>query len=148
MRSWILKKYLDQAGKPLELVNAASYSKVPPPFSLVAQGRQAADALNYGLYVAKPGADGLGIEYEFSDGKNYAKKRSSFRTRASYLSQITTEVTMNGVPTDHLIQWRGGFGDATVLNRAAEQHAVYYDPHEAAMLGSARESSPTRTPNR
>src|SRR5271168_2968749 len=74
VRSWILKKYSDHAGKPLELVNEASSSKVAPPFSVVLGDVHAADALNYGLYVAKPSSNGLGIEYEFSDGKNYAKK--------------------------------------------------------------------------
>jgi YidC/Oxa1 family membrane protein insertase len=134
VRSWILKKYRDKEGKPLELINAASYSKVAPPFSLVLRDDKASDALNYGLYVAKPSANGLGIEYEFSNGKDYAKKTFQF-SKSGYLSHIETEVTINGVPTDHLIQWRGGFGDATVLNRSAEEHAVYFDPHEASMLG-------------
>ncbi len=134
VRSWILKKYTDHAGKPLELINAASYSKVAPPFSVVLRDDHAADALNYGLYTAKPAAGNLGIEYEFSDGKNYAKKTFQF-SKSGYLSQVSTEVTVNGVPTDHLIQWRGGFGDATVLNRVGEQHAVYFDPHESGTLG-------------
>ncbi len=134
VRSWILKKYRDKQGKPLELINAASYAKVAPPFSIVLRDDKAADALNYGLYVAKPAANGLGIEYEFSNGKDYAKKTFQF-SKSGYLSHVETEVTINGVPTDHLIQWRGGFGDATVLNRTAEEHAVYFDPHEASMLG-------------
>ncbi len=129
----MLKKYSDHAGKPLGIgERRPATAKVAPPFSLVLRDDKAADALNYGLYVAKPAADGLGIEYEFSDGKNYAKKSFQF-SKNGYLSQITTEVTVNGVPTDHLIQWRGGFGDATVLNRAGEQHAVYFDPHESGM---------------
>src|SRR5580692_5249725 len=74
VRSWILKKYRDKQGKPLELVNAASYSKVAPPFSVVLRDEKASDALNYGLYVAKPAPDGLGVEYTFSNGKDYAKK--------------------------------------------------------------------------
>ncbi|MGP0073422.1 MAG: membrane protein insertase YidC [Bryobacteraceae bacterium] len=134
VRSWILKKYKDRGGKPLELVNAASYSKVAPPFSIVLRDEKAADALNYGLYVAKPLANGLGIEYTFSNGTDYALKKFQF-SQSGYLSQITTEVTINGVPTDHLIQWRGGFGDTTVLNRTGEEHAVYYDQHEAGTLG-------------
>jgi YidC/Oxa1 family membrane protein insertase len=138
VRSWILKKYRDKQGQPLELVNAASYSKVAPPFSVALRDDKASDILNYGLYVAKPAANGLGVEYEFSDGKNYAKKTFQFANSGgahAFLSQIETEVTINGMPTDHLIQWRGGFGDASVLNRTAEQHVVYFDPHEAAMLG-------------
>jgi YidC/Oxa1 family membrane protein insertase len=134
VRSWILKKYNDRAGKPLELVNAASYSKVAPPFSVVLRDDKAADALNYGLYMAKPTENGLGIQYTFSDGKNYAQKTFQF-SKSGYLPQITTEVTVSGVPTEHLIQWRGGFGDPTVLNRTGEEHAVYFDPHEAGTLG-------------
>ena len=131
--SWVLKKYPDHAGKPLELVNAAALGKVPPPFSLSLKDQQAAGALNSGLYSAKPTEDGLGIEYEFSNGKNYARKSFRF-SKNSYLSQITTEVKQNGVPTQHLIEWRGGFGDATVLNRVGEQHAVHYDLSQGKLI--------------
>jgi len=137
VRSWVLKKYRDHAGKPLELVNPGSISKVAPPLSVALKDDKAADALNFGLYMAKPSADNLGIEYEFSDGKNYAKKSVQF-SKNGYLSQISSEVTVNGVPTEHLIQWRGGFGDSTVVNRVGEQHAAYFDPHEASMMGLAQ----------
>ncbi len=133
VHSWVLKKYLDHAGKPLELVNQASFAKVPAPFSLSLKDSQAADVLNYGLYAAKPSPGGLGIEYEFSDGKNHAKKTFQF-TKDGYLSQIATEVSQNGVPVDHLIQWRGGFGDPTSLNRIAEQHDVYYDLSQGKLI--------------
>jgi YidC/Oxa1 family membrane protein insertase len=125
-KSWVLKKYQDHAGKPLELVNQTALGKVPPPFSLALKDEQAGNALNYGLYVGKPTPDGLGIQYEFSDGVNYAKKSFQF-PKNGYLSQISTEVTRNGSPVEHMIEWRGGFGDTTVLNRVAEEHAVYYD---------------------
>ena len=126
VQSWVLKNYKDRAGKSLDLVNSASLSKVPPPFALSTKDDKIADALNSGLYVAKPEPNGLGITYEFSDGMNYAKKTFQF-TQAGYLTQVTTEVTHNGAPLDHLIDWRGGFGDAAVVNRAAERHGVYYD---------------------
>ena len=126
VRSWVLKKYKDTSGKPLDLVNSASFTKVAPPFSLALKDEQIANALNFGLYTAKPDADGMGIQYEFSDGVNYAKKTFHF-TQNGYLSQVTTEVTHNGAPMDHMIAWRGGFGDASVLNRAGERQGVYYD---------------------
>ncbi len=134
VRSWILKKYRDHEGKPLELVNEGSFSKVAPPLSVSLQDDQAANALNFGLFVAKPSADKLGVEYEFSDGKHYAKKSLQF-SKSGYLAQLSSEVTLNGSPAEHLIQWRGGFGDATVQNRVGDQHAVYFDPHEAGLLG-------------
>jgi YidC/Oxa1 family membrane protein insertase len=133
VHSWVLKKYLDHSGKPLELVNQASFSKVPGPFSLSLKDSQAADVLNYALYASKPSADGLGIEYEFSDGRNHAKKTFQF-SKDGYLSQVATEVTQNGVPVDNLIQWRGGFGDPTSLNRIAEQHVVYYDLNQGKLI--------------
>jgi len=134
VQSWILKKYKDSAGKPLELVNPNSLSKVAGPLSLSLADPQAANSLNFGLYTAKPGADGLSVVYEFSDGKNYARKTFEF-PKNGYLTQVTTEVTQNGTPVAHSIQWRGGFGDATVLNRVADEHAVYYDPHQSGTLG-------------
>jgi YidC/Oxa1 family membrane protein insertase len=133
VHSWVLKKYLDHAGKPLELVNQASFSKVPAPFSLALKNSQAADVLNYGLYAAKPSPGGLGIEYEFSDGKNHAKKTFQF-SKDGYLSQVATEVSENGVPVDNLIEWRGGFGDPTSLNRIAEQHVVSYDLSQSKLI--------------
>src|SRR5271165_3678481 len=35
IQSWLLKKYLDHNGKPLELVNSAGLVKVPSPFALL-----------------------------------------------------------------------------------------------------------------
>lgn len=137
VRSWILKKYKDRTGKPLELINEASYSKVAPPFSIVLRDEKAADALNYGLYVAKPSADGLGIQYTFSNGIDYALKSFEF-SKSGYLSQIITEVNINGVPTDHMVQWRGGFGDPTVINRTAEEHALYFDPQASGILSQGK----------
>src|SRR5262249_2868124 len=110
----------------LDLVNPASFAKVPPPFSLALKDDQAANALNFGLYVAKPEADGLGIQYEFSDGTNYAKKSFHFSNNG-YLAQVSTEVTRNGAPVEHSIAWRGGFGDPAVLNRIGDRQAVSYD---------------------
>ena len=126
VRSWLLKKYLDQTGKPLELVNASAQAKVVAPFALALVDEQAASLLNFALYQATPTSDGLGVDYEFSDGKNYAKKAFRFGQN-SYLVQVSTEVRQHAQAVPHSIEWRGGFGDSTVLNRVAEQHAVYYD---------------------
>jgi YidC/Oxa1 family membrane protein insertase len=128
LRSWVLKKYKDRNGKPLELVNSASFNKVAAPFSLALSDEQAQNAVNFGYYVAKPDPDHLGIQYEFSDGVHYAKKTFRF-TQNGYLSQVATEVTHNGEPVAHMIAWRGGFGDAAVLNRSADRHAVAFDLH-------------------
>jgi YidC/Oxa1 family membrane protein insertase len=135
VQSWMLKKYLDHNGKPLELVNAASFAKAPPPFSLSMKDDKTAGVLNYALYVPKPSADGLSIEYEFSDGKNHARKSFQF-SKNGYLSQVISEVSQSGVPVEHMLQWRGGFGDSTVPNRLSEQHSVYYDLAQKSTFSS------------
>lgn len=139
VRSWVLKKYKDHAGKPLELVNQVSLAKVPPPFSLALKDDKANSSLNYGLYVAKPGPDGLGIQYEFSDGVYDAKKSFHF-SKDGYLSQVSTEVTHNGSPVEHMIAWRGGFGDSTEINRTAKRHAVHYDLSQSKLISKDAKS--------
>ena len=111
VRSWILKKFTDSAGKPLELVNEAAVNKAGYPFSLFFRDRQPSTDLNTALFAGKPSADGLGVEYEFSDGKVVCHKSFQF-ARNSYLTQVSTSVTEGTAGIPHLIAWRGGFGDA------------------------------------
>jgi YidC/Oxa1 family membrane protein insertase len=126
VRSWQLKKYKDGTGKPLELVNTAAAAKVYYPFSLLFGEQKPSTDVNQALYVGKPTADGLGIDYEFSNEKTTSRKSFRF-TKNAYLSQVTTEVLEGTVAVPHLIAWRGGFGDATVLKAAGAQHTVYFD---------------------
>ena len=74
VQQWILKKYTDDAGKPLELVNAAAAPKAGYPFDLFFDQKKPATDLNSALFAAKPDADGLGITYEYSDGVVTARK--------------------------------------------------------------------------
>src|SRR5579871_4329426 len=133
VKSWVLKKFLDSSGKPLELVNTAALTKIPAPFAISLKDQQISSELNQALFIAKPAPGGLGIDYEFSDGKNYCRKSFQFGSD-TYLAQITTEVTANGVPAAHSIEWRGGFGDASVLNRAGEQQSIYYDLAQSKLV--------------
>lgn len=127
VRSWTLKKYKDSDGKPLNIVNTAVAGLVDAPFSLIfPAGHKPAADLNHALFAGKMAADGLGVEYEFSDGKTSCRKSFEF-SRDSYISKFTSEVTDNGAPVPHMIEWRGGFGDQSVVNADSAQHSVYYD---------------------
>lgn len=127
VKSWTLKKYKDSAGKPLELIDTPAGGGTPEPFSLLFPANHAPSTdPNSALFAAKAAGDGIGVDFEFFDGKVSCRKSFRFE-RASYLSKVTTEATQNGTPLSHMIEWRGGFGDATVLNAPAAQHALYYD---------------------
>lgn len=131
IKSWILKKYTDSNGKPLDLVSAAGVAKVGYPFSIQVKGNPEWAPINNAIFAAKA-VDG-GYEFEYSDGRTTAKK--TFHTRpGSYLVDVTSELTENGVPTKHLLAWRGGFGDASVPNAAATKHSIVFDTAENKLI--------------
>jgi len=134
-RSWVLKRYKDHEGKPLELVNEKSLAKVPAPFSLAFKSTAPSNDPNNALFKLNRSADGDDLTFEFSDGRALTKKTFHFE-KASYLVGVTSEVTQNGVLLAHSLTWRGGFGDASVVNPTAVQHALYYDPaYSGGFLG-------------
>src|SRR5713226_4282924 len=110
IQSWTLKKYKDSANKPLEVVNTAGAPVIGFPFSLGFKNQKPSVDLNNVLYAVKRSDDGLEIDFEFSNGKVFARKIFHF-VKDSYQSEVSTEVTEGGVPLPHLIEWRGGFRD-------------------------------------
>lgn len=139
VRSWVLKKYRDSAGKPLQLVNAAATSRSLYPFSLDLQDTELADQINKGgLFLAKPQPDQRGIDYEYSNARVTVRKSFRFLPD-SYLVQVQSEVLQNGAGLPHFLTWRGGFGDAEVQNAAAVQHTLYFDPaHSSPTINEAK----------
>ncbi len=129
VRSWKLKKYT-AGGKPLELVNTAS--TVDFPFALYFKTAPSANP-NTALFKAEPQPNGLGIIYTFSDGHLVVQKKFLF-TKSSYQTQISTEVTQDGKPVPHLIEWRGGFGDAAVPNPAVDTISLRYDATDGKLI--------------
>jgi YidC/Oxa1 family membrane protein insertase len=126
VRSWILKKYADSDGTPLELVNASAALKTGFPFSLRFKDPPPATDLNQALYAVKPAPDGLGVDFEYSDGDLVARKSFRFQQK-SYLSEFNSEVWKDGSRLAHAIEWRGAFGDSTAQNAATVQNSVHYD---------------------
>ncbi|HLK69908.1 MAG TPA: membrane protein insertase YidC [Bryobacteraceae bacterium] len=128
VRSWVLKaadkkgnyKYRGNDGKPLDLINPASHPPCPPnapcldaPFSLYFPGQQPSVKVNSVNYAQTLDTDGLGVAYMFSDGHTTVRKTFRFE-KTSYLSQVSSDVTIDGRPVAHMLQWRGGFGDFTI----------------------------------
>jgi YidC/Oxa1 family membrane protein insertase len=127
VKSWTLKKFKDRAGKPLELVNPAAIAKAGRPFGYEFRGRKPAVDLNQALFQAKESDGGLTVDFDFSYNGTTAKKSFAFQ-RDSYLLQVTSEAASGGQPLQHLLVWRGGFGDLAVHSPASQQNAIRYDP--------------------
>jgi len=133
-----LKKTTGNDSKTLDVVNTASGLEYP--FSLYFPKDKPATNPNWAWFEQVPDPDGLGVSYAFSDGHLSVKKAFRFK-KDSYLSTVTTEATLDGKPIPHLIQWRGGFGDLTIANAAANQRTLYFDLTENKLVEQAPKSA-------
>lgn len=124
IRSWQLKKTKGNDGKPLDLVNPAS--GLDFPYSLYFPGTKPAVNVNWTWYQQAVESDHLGVTYTYSDGHVSVRKVIRFQQK-SYLSMVSTEVTLDGKPLPAMIQWRGGFGDLTVAAASTNQRSLYFD---------------------
>jgi YidC/Oxa1 family membrane protein insertase len=131
-KSWVLKKFNDDAGKPLELINLAA-GNVPAPFSIDFTGQKPRFDPNKVLYEAKVSADGTSVDYEYSDGGATIRKSFVF-SKDSYLATIKSTVVENNTPIPHVLTWRGGFGDQTVRAPSAAVHTVHYDTAASKLI--------------
>ncbi|MFT4114383.1 membrane protein insertase YidC [Silvibacterium sp.] len=120
VKSWILKKYTDDSGKPLDLVNQPAAAKFGYPLSLFAYDGGVRSRLNNGLYVAS--ATGTlsapnTLSFDYSAGGLTVHKSFSFDS--SYVIHASVKVTDNGAPVTAMLAWPAGFGDQTTLPQYA-----------------------------
>ncbi|MEO6912325.1 MAG: membrane protein insertase YidC, partial [Edaphobacter sp.] len=112
VKSWILKRYKADNGKPLDIVHDQAAEKVGYPLSLYTYEPALTASLNQALYV--PSATGdlaapAKLTFTYSDGVTQVRKTFSFDE--TYVLHAQVEVTRNGVPVRALLSWPGGFGD-------------------------------------
>ena len=114
--SWILKKYKDDAGKPLDLVNPKTAAKVGYPISLWTYDAGLRNRLAQALYV--PSATGrinapATLTFTYSNSDLEVKKVLTFD--ASYVVHVDVTATEHGNPVTAMVAWPGGFGDQETL---------------------------------
>ena len=120
VKSWVLKKYKDDSGKPLDLVNQEAAGKFGLPLSLYSYDVALRNQLNSALYV--PSATGTltapaTLSFTYSSGGLAVHK--TFHFDSSYVIGADVSVTQNGAPAAALLAWPAGLGDATTLPQYA-----------------------------
>ena len=110
--SWILKKFKDSDGKPLNLVHTQAAEQFGYPLSLYTYDAALTDGLKKALYVPSttgtltaPGT----LTFKYSDGATQVRKTFTFDE--TYVIHADVEVTRDSAPVRALISWPGGFGD-------------------------------------
>jgi YidC/Oxa1 family membrane protein insertase len=114
-KSWVLKKFTDANGKPLDLVNAGAVSELGYPLSLFSYDKDLQKKLNEAMYVASATGPQPSVTFEFSDGDTTARK--TFRYDHGYVLGMEIEVTNKGQAVQAFPQWPAGLGD---LSSAAQ----------------------------
>ncbi|HEX3322574.1 MAG TPA: membrane protein insertase YidC [Terriglobales bacterium] len=126
VKSWILKKYTDDQGAPLELVNKAAAEQYGYPLSLWTYDESQRNKLNAALYVSsKEGSLSAPseINFEYSDSDIAVTK--TFKFDHSYVVQVETSVTSKGASVSALPMWPAGFGDEVSVASYASAWVEY-----------------------
>ena len=133
VKSWVLKKFKDDKGQPLELVNATAAAKYGYPLSLWAYDETLRNKLNTALYVRTPESSGTvtapaSVSFEYSDGELSARK--TFKFDHSYLLSIETSVVQKGSSVTALPMWPAAFGDENSPSSYAAARIEYQNGND------------------
>jgi len=113
---WILKRYKDDAGHPLDLVNQAGSKQAGFPLSLYVYDAGLRTRLAQALYV--PSSEGVvavnsnspsEVSFDYANAGLHVHK--SFRFDQSYVIHASADVTMNGAPLQAMLTWPAALGD-------------------------------------
>ncbi|MBA3914948.1 MAG: membrane protein insertase YidC, partial [Acidobacteriales bacterium] len=114
VKSWIVKKFEDDNGHPLELVNTAAAQQYGYPMSLFAYDESLRNKLNSALYITESsGTLKTPVEVSFEYSDQDVAVRKTFKFDDTYVLHVDTAVTAKGAPVSAFPMWPSGFGDET-----------------------------------
>ena len=137
-KSWILKKYKDEKGNPLDLVNPTSAS-FGLPLGLYTYDDNLRNKINSVLYVATPTGNLKApgeLTFEYSDG--VVSVRKTLRFDASYVVWLETVATVNGKPIQAFPMWPAGFGDQASAPSYASARIDYFAGDKVERLAAKK----------
>jgi len=126
VKSWLLKNYKDDQGKPLDLVNQPAAAKFGYPLSLWTYDEAVRNKLSSALYLASSGGTvnaPAKLDFEYSDSGLTVRKTLEFDN--TYVVHISTSVFQNDAPVYAFPAWPAGFGDQTNLAAYASVQFEY-----------------------
>ncbi len=147
--SWVLKKFTDNAGQPLDLVHTGASKLYGYPLSLYTYDAGLTKNLADALYV--PSATGTlqspaTLSFNYASGNIVVHKTFTFG--ADYLVHADTVVLRDGAPIRALLSWPAGLGDmespAAFAGAVVDTSVNGKDEHEAfkKVSGGATLSGP------
>jgi YidC/Oxa1 family membrane protein insertase len=138
VKSWVLKKYKDEKGELLDVVNQAACDQLGYPLGLSLADQALSGKLNSALYVVQSdppppgGGEARGrlrapakLAFIYGDGQMEAQKQFSFGP--NYDIHVQASVRQGHLPLPVAVVWPGGFGDHSLPFKVKEgvAQAVY-----------------------
>jgi len=129
VKSWILKKFDDDKGQPLELINRVAAERFGYPLSLWTYDEGQRSKINSALYVASTtGSQHAPAEITFEWADQDTAVRKTFRFDDTYVVHLEVSVLSKGSQVAAYPTWPAGFGDETSLaSYHASQVAYQYN---------------------
>ena len=121
LKSWRLKKYLDQQGKPQELVETQLPTQ-PLPFTLSTSDPQLDATLNSAFYTVSGTPSGaitspIDVSFEYRDAAGVHVTKTFHFTPGGYVVTIKTEVSSGARAITPAIIWGPAVGDVGEISR-------------------------------
>jgi YidC/Oxa1 family membrane protein insertase len=145
LKSWLLKHYLDSAGKPMDLVPPAMSDVSRLPFSISVADAALTARMNTALYQSSAEALSLGAQsgtlrftYRDATGLSVAKSFDIQPGGQPYVLRVTTDVRLDDQPVRVATHGGAGFGD---IERGVQQGgflavSTYQPPQAIFQMGS------------
>jgi YidC/Oxa1 family membrane protein insertase len=141
VKSWLLKKYKDEDGHPLDLVNKNAV-KFGLPLSLYTYDENLRNQINSALYVpsttgaiAAPGE----LTFEYANGDTTVRK--TFQFGDTYVISIESSVTQNGMLVPAYPMWPAALGDEITAPSYAAEKIEYLADGKVERLAAKKVSS-------
>jgi len=149
VKSWILKKYYDSKGKPLDMVQQQAAARFGLPLSFFTYDSSLTNQLNQALYQVtvqgtQPTATGLvsaPTSINFHYAANGVDAVKTFKFGSSYVIGVQTEVQQNGSPVRALVTWPAGLGDMEEFQQGSLYGGSVRTPSYFAWSVGGKESS-------
>jgi YidC/Oxa1 family membrane protein insertase len=135
LRSWRLKKYLNAAREPLELVPQDAPAGLSKPFTLTVDDAAVSKTLAQALY--RPSATSVDasrepqtLSFEYQEAGGLAvRKEFSFDPQSPYVVHLSTTVVQGSTALVPAVQWGPAIGtniNINTLGYNAPPRAIYY----------------------
>src|SRR5262245_23115390 len=126
LKSWRLKRYLDQDKQPQEIVES-TLSSQPLPFTLRTPDETLTTALNGGLYTVtgapteSPAKSTIDLRFEYRDASGVHAVKQFHLEPASYVIAIKADVTQGDHAVVPTIVWGPAVGDVGQVSQYSQR---------------------------